>query len=248
MKKMVFAAAAGLAALSYASAGQAAVVITAGGGAQTFTVDYNGYIDEVLQAGLTGTGVFSLQGVNTSNAAYDVWSFDATITNTSATPVDASRISILAFDLADTLHSSLGSSSGIFGATIAAGSLPQAISGPAYDICFRAGGGGGNCTSGGGNGVWSAVLPAAPVPYTSTLNFRLAKSASSATTLTFNRFGARYQSIDYGNMKGDSGVGLGTVRPPVTVVPEPSSWMLMILGFGLIAQQLRRRSRAIAAA
>lgn len=26
-----------------------------------------------------------------------------------------------------------------------------------------------------------------------------------------------------------------------TVIPEPSTWMLMILGFGLIAQQLRRR-------
>jgi hypothetical protein len=45
-----------------------------------------------------------------------------------------------------------------------------------------------------------------------------------------------------------NGIGLGTVRPPVTEVPEPASWMLMILGFGLIAQQLRRRSRAAAAA
>lgn len=30
------------------------------------------------------------------------------------------------------------------------------------------------------------------------------------------------------------------------VVPEPSTWMLMILGFGLIAQQLRRRYLAAA--
>ena len=241
MKKMVLAAAAGLAALTFASAGQAAVVITAGGGAQTFTVNYNGYINEVLQPGLTGTGVFSLSGVDTTNANYDVWSFNTTVTNTSGTPVSASRISILAFDLADALHSTRGSSPGIFGATIGSGSLPQAISGPAYDICFRAGGGGGNCTGGGGGGVLSAVLPNAPVAYTSTLNFRLAKSASSATQLTFNRFGVRYQSINYGNVKDDSGVGLGTV------VPEPSSWMLMIVGFGLIAQQLRRRSRAAAA-
>jgi hypothetical protein len=28
------------------------------------------------------------------------------------------------------------------------------------------------------------------------------------------------------------------------IVPEPSTWMLMILGFGLIAQQLRRRTQA----
>jgi hypothetical protein len=32
------------------------------------------------------------------------------------------------------------------------------------------------------------------------------------------------------------------------VIPEPSTWMLMILGFGLIAQQLRRRTREVAAA
>lgn len=31
-----------------------------------------------------------------------------------------------------------------------------------------------------------------------------------------------------------------------TVVPEPSTWMLMIMGFGLIAQQLRRRHRGVA--
>lgn len=30
-------------------------------------------------------------------------------------------------------------------------------------------------------------------------------------------------------------------RTPVGAIPEPSAWMLMILGFGLIAQQLRRR-------
>jgi hypothetical protein len=30
----------------------------------------------------------------------------------------------------------------------------------------------------------------------------------------------------------------------VGVIPEPSTWMLMILGFGLIAQQLRRRHQA----
>ena len=31
-----------------------------------------------------------------------------------------------------------------------------------------------------------------------------------------------------------------------SVVPEPSTWMLMIMGFGLIAQQLRRRHRGVA--
>jgi hypothetical protein len=32
------------------------------------------------------------------------------------------------------------------------------------------------------------------------------------------------------------------------VVPEPSTWMLMIMGFGLVASQLRRRHRAALAA
>jgi hypothetical protein len=38
---------------------------------------------------------------------------------------------------------------------------------------------------------------------------------------------------------GGGGGGVG-------VIPEPSTWMLMILGFGLIAQQLRRRHLAAA--
>jgi hypothetical protein len=32
-----------------------------------------------------------------------------------------------------------------------------------------------------------------------------------------------------------------------SVVPEPSTWMMMILGFGMVAQALRRRHRAFAA-
>jgi hypothetical protein len=35
-----------------------------------------------------------------------------------------------------------------------------------------------------------------------------------------------------------------TITPGGPVIPEPSTWMLMILGFGLIAQQLRRRHQA----
>jgi hypothetical protein len=47
----------------------------------------------------------------------------------------------------------------------------------------------------------------------------------------------------------NQGVMIDSIRVISSVVPEPSTWMLMILGFGLIAGQLRRRHRdAIAAA
>lgn len=212
------------------------MVITAGGGAQTFTVDYSGLVDGNPLAGLAASADFSFNNVNVSNANYDAWTLDTTIRNTSGGNVTASRISVLGFDLGSTLHSSLGVGGGIFN-DVSSSNMPGLGT---QDICFSAGS---NCAGGGGNGVVFGIAPGGGKvlgPYSTTLTFRIAKGSN----LSLNGFTVRYQSINYGNVQGDSGVGVGTIRPPVTVVPEPSAWMLMILGFGLIAQQLRRRHRA----
>jgi hypothetical protein len=45
-----------------------------------------------------------------------------------------------------------------------------------------------------------------------------------------------------GGSSGGGSSGGGT--PPVAAVPEPGTWMLMILGFGAIGSVMRRRARA----
>lgn len=45
-----------------------------------------------------------------------------------------------------------------------------------------------------------------------------------------------------GENPGDPGTPVDPVDPPVPAVPEPASWLLMILGVGVIGQVLRRRA------
>ncbi len=53
-----------------------------------------------------------------------------------------------------------------------------------------------------------------------------------------------------GNIAGpDFAAGPGNVRMTIAAVPEPSTWIMMILGFGLVGMQLqRKRRKALAAA
>jgi hypothetical protein len=44
-----------------------------------------------------------------------------------------------------------------------------------------------------------------------------------------------------GSKYGYSGIGIGTEVP---AVPEPSTWALMLLGFGAVGWGLRRRNSA----
>ena len=65
---------------------------------------------------------------------------------------------------------------------------------------------------------------------------------------------SQHYSYDYGVVYDGTGVGLGFYGPasadnfaiPGSDVPEPASWALMIVGFGLVGAAARRRSMATA--
>jgi hypothetical protein len=155
------------------------------------------------------------------------FNFDYLIKNTSSLPTTSSRVSVFGFNLsADPLSKS---ASAPFG-TVGSGNMPNVGS---LDVCFRAGGGGPNCAGGGGGGV------------------ELGDDASGTFSLTFaggtssfsiDDFAVRYQSLlpVPAGQDGDEGSasGWGTVT---TAVPEPATWGMMILGFGIVGGAMRRR-------
>ncbi len=86
-----------------------------------------------------------------------------------------------------------------------------------------------------------------------TLTFRVdagatALSLASLTSRSVNIGGNAYNvffSSDIVDGDGDT-ANVGAVAHPVTVVPEPATWALMILGFGAVGAAMRRRGTALA--
>ena len=73
-----------------------------------------------------------------------------------------------------------------------------------------------------------------PGTATFTLNF----GAALGSSISIDDLFVRYQSINAPGIAGGSGVGT------VVVVPEPATWAMLILGFGLAGASLRRRRGA----
>lgn len=226
MKKLAFAA---MAAWMVAAPASAAVTLAFDnvGAAESYTVDFDGYVGSPsgVLAGLSAQMLFALNSVSGDNKT---WTFNYSVDNTSTAPVTSSRISIFGFDVSRTLGG--GSfATGLFNGGVGAGNVPNA--GDDVDICFRAGGGGGGCTGGGGGGVDIADAAATG---TFTLKF-----GSAVTDLTLSNLQVRYQTLATTANAATSASGKATGI--VGVVPEPSSWALMILGFGAVGAMIRRR-------
>lgn len=235
MRSFIIASAAALAGLAVALPAQAALVLTstsaslgAGDVGSTFTVNYNGNTGGTILDGLTAAGIFTLTSVGNSGKQFV---FSYSIDNTSTTPVSASRIPIFGFNTGPDITSA--SATGLFGAGVGSGNVPNGQ--PNVDVCFTSKSGG-NCTGGGGGGLFIDD-PAATGTFT--LNF-----ASAPTTLTLDNFYIRYQSLATSANKADSASGLGTVVTTTPAVPEPATWGMMILGFGLVGASMRYRRRA----
>lgn len=57
------------------------------------------------------------------------------------------------------------------------------------------------------------------------------------TQLTLDNFAVRYQST------GLNGEGSGVGQPITTPVPEPTTWAMMLLGFGFVGGAMRSAKR-----
>lgn len=221
----------------------------------SFIVNYDGRSGSPVSiiGGLNATATFGLSSVSSNGKA---WTFSYAIDNVSTAPVTMSRISVFGFNVNQALLS--GSATGLFNGGTGSGNVPNAQ--PDVGICFLSGskssgvvkggngkggkgngggnGGGGNCAGGGGEGIRPADAAATG---SFTLNF-----ANGQSSIALSNFYARYQSLDVRGNSATSATGLGTVFVPAAVgaVPEPATWGMMILGFGMVGAGMRRRKVA----
>jgi hypothetical protein len=85
-----------------------------------------------------------------------------------------------------------------------------------------------------GGNVFSNIVNGPAFPYTQVTSFLTATSASTVLSFSF-RQDPRFFYLDDVSVQGALGA-----------VPEPTTWMMLVLGFGLIGFSLRRRSGHIA--
>lgn len=193
------------------------------------SVTFNGIIEGVEQAGLSAQIDYTLNSVSGNT-----WTFGYKVTNTSTSPIDASRISLFGFDVTPDALSS-AALTGIFD-VVASGQVPQPNLHPdgALEFCYKTDGNTNNCTGGTGGGVdfgQSAIG-----------TFSLVFNSAPGSVSFLNHL-VRYQSISAipgVTLEGDSAIGLPGGPPPV---PEPATWAMMIIGFGAAGVMIRRARR-----
>jgi hypothetical protein len=215
--------------------------------------------------GVTHTTV----GATTTSA----WTIGAKIVNTSTSPMTSARISAVGFStaaadaagdnpafLAVSNPSVTGSMFNVILNNNSAGGLniPNVAGSNGPQLCLKTGTQGNGCTGGGGAGLQmgsGANLGSASNPFPSTssqfvLNFT---GPTARTAITLHNLVLRFQSLGgtgqspagNGSFGNDGGSGVGIVTS-VDIVPEPSSWAMLITGFGLIGATLRRRRSVVA--
>lgn len=218
------------AASTLAAAPVSAAVIFDGGGNLTVTsgaavgdfqtMHFNGSMDGTIIDGLTSSLTLTFNGINGG-----VWSFGYELTNTSGLPLTSSSVTSLGFDVDPDVAPSSISVDGGFN-TVASGSISNATQ---VEACFKTGQGN-NCAGGG------------------SIGFDMGETASGTFTLgppigtdqlIFSNFVVRYQRINGPGIVND-GSGIGVPHSPV---PEPATWAMMLLGFGLLGGAIRSAKR-----
>ena len=216
----------------FAGPAQAASFVSGSGAAKTVSLDaadpfswtnnYNGFSGNggASIPGLTSSITFNFLGVSGST-----YNFSYTMTNTSGAPIDAARLTIFGFNT-DPNVSGVSTGAGDLFNVIASGNQPNGLAN--IDVCFKDTGPSNNCT-----GASNGLAIGASASGTFNLSF-----ANLPATLILSDFSVRYQGIDSKTLSIVGGSASGT---PVTAVPEPAAWAMMLAGFGLIGTALRRR-------
>ena len=167
-------------------------------------------------SGLESTIDYALLAVGGGGTTFDI---GYRLDNTSTGEGSQSSIAVFGFDI--TPLSGLDVLSGDF----VEGSGGNFNGVGKLDFCLYQGS---NCNGGATDGVFVDDAPEVG-------SFRLTYSSAQSSIHLYN-FGTRWQRT--GLFAEDSASGIGT---PMTPVPEPATWAMMIAGFGLVGAALRRR-------
>ncbi|MBO9379124.1 cistern family PEP-CTERM protein [Sphingomonas histidinilytica] len=222
------AAVAAVAVLSSAMPLSAAVVINSANSGYNFSIDYAGFVNEAWTDQVSAFADFTFDGVSNNGLTYN---FSYTMTNNSI--VD-SRIRSFGVDTSGTVTSL--SATGAYQYTDLDGQFPVGVG--RLDLCFIATGNG-SCT--GGPGGLSSN------PDESGVGTFAVTFANVMESVTFDNFAVRFQSINPTVNGSSSGVGLGSLAGggggnPITA-PEPGTWLMLLVGFGLVGHMLRQQQR-----
>jgi hypothetical protein len=235
-----------------------------------YRIYFEGYTDgymngDAILPGLASTVLFKLSDISTNQKN---WTFDYVVENASNQWVNESRVSAFGFDVSPNVKSSGGVQLHAGGEyrTVGKGDFDPTnnlLIDDDFDVCFTTKGSfygqptntSSNCDPG------QSVGPELGESGSGTFTLRF---SSAKNELYFDNPFVAYDDVEftqpntrtskggswydnkygYGHMhdsrcghgKDDGGYGL-----PVAVVPEPSTWAMMILGFGLAGAALRRR-------
>jgi hypothetical protein len=221
--------------LMSASTMAVAAMLASPAAATEYLFDSNGDSHIVSFDGFGGTPVATIPGLTsqlqltlTGGVGTQALTFAYVLTNTSTVGGANSRVSGFAFS--GDPNATGGSTSGEF-ANIRtnSGNYPNGIGD--VEVCLTSS----NACSGGGGGAAGAYL-GDPATGSFTLTY-----GSNVSALTLQDFYVRYQGLT-----GLNGIGSATggevVTPPV---PEPSTWAMMLFGFGALGFAMRRRRQQL---
>jgi len=199
-----------------------AVIVNSGNSGYSFVIDYVGQVAGNTTPQVSALGTFTFNGVTNGGLTYN---FGYSLNNDSTT---TARLSGFAFN---TNPNPTGATvTGAFNNSNLSGNYPEGYS--TVDVCFTDSNG--SCAGGGNGGFYNGS--------TGTGSFALS-FAQVMESVSFDSFVTRFQSIN-GVAGGTSGIGIGSVvqgsGAPITA-PEPGTWMMMLLGFGLVGFTLRGR-------
>lgn len=186
-----------------------------------YTIYFDGFGGDPVQPipGLTSNLYLNLlSGIGT-----DTLTFSYVLTNTSSVGGAGGRVSGFAFNSSPNATGGDADDAGEFDNVLLGGNYPNGIGD--VEVCLT---NSGSCAGGGGGGAGAYVGD--PATGTFTLEY-----GDPVASLYLGDFWVRYQGL---TGLGQIGSATGGDTPPV---PEPSTWALMLFGFGALGFAMRRR-------
>lgn len=201
-------------------------------GEELGTVNFNGLVENVETAGLTGAASFSFAGASFAGGETTLL-LDVILANTSGGDITDSIITAMGFDIDPDI--------------IDAGATPDGDpfdddfqsnvffpGGPTVEVCFSNHPMGANCS---GNNSGGGVAFGVSEVFQISLVF---SGDITSDIVTLNNFAVRYQSIDSSTLDGASGYGVMTDTPEI---PLPAAVWVMGLGLAGLGGAVRRKAK-----